>query len=160
MNIKEMNFTDMCEPLQIEIRKDIGMRFNGIVTIWNYWIEHCVKYISFTNAGGIIAILTFMNSRSITSLSWCGLALLLFVIGLILVGITIAYMFHRMKNNYDEMITYAEKFYGGNIKWGEFKEKADKASKFNKPALFFGWFSASCFFAGLIIGIISFITYN
>lgn len=160
MSIEEMKFTDMPELLQREVTNHIGMRFNGIVTVWNYWIEHCVKYISFTNAGGIIAILTFMNSRNITFVSWAGLALSFFGIGLILVGITIAHMFHRMKNNHDEMITYADEFYVGNIKWGEFKEKTGKATKFSKPALYFGWFSASSFFLGLIIGIISYITYD
>jgi len=160
MNIEEMKFTDMPEPLRIEVGKGIRMSLNGIIRVWNYWIEHCVKYISFTNAGGIITILTFMNSRNIPSVSWPGLALLLFVIGLTSVGITSAYMFGRMRKNHDEMEAYADEFFAGNIKWGKVKERAEKARKFNKPALILGGLSASSFFLGLIIGIISFITYD
>jgi len=159
MNIEEMKVTDMPDSILRGVTEDIGMRFNGIVTVLNYWTEHCVKYISFANAGGIIAILTFMNLKNIKSLLLPGLALVLFVIGLVLVGFLIAHMFYRMKTNRDKMITYADKFYEGNIKWGEFKEIADKAKKFSRPALILGWSSASCFYLGIIIGIISFIKY-
>ena len=160
MDIKEVKFTDTPKPFRRAVREHVGMRLDEIVRVWNYWTEHCVKYISFTNAGGIIAVLTFMNSRNITFVSLAGLALSLFGTGLILVGITIAYMFHRIKNNYDDMKMCADKFFTGNINWGEFIEKTDKATKFNKPALILGWLSAISFFAGLIIGIISFITYD
>ncbi len=101
-----------------------------------------------------------MNSRKITSVSWPGLALLFFVSGLILVGATIAYMYHRMKDNFDEMIAYRDEFFAGNIKWGKVREIVEKARQFNKPALILGWLSALSFFTGLIIGIISFITYD
>ena len=160
MKIEEMKFTDMPEPLQIGSSQNIGMRFKDIIGVWNYWIEHCIKYISFTNAGGIIAILTFMNSRNIKAVSWSGLALLLFVIGLILVGFIIASMFKHMRNSHGKMKIYAEKFYTGNIKWGEFIKEADKLTETNETAIWLGWISAWCFFIGLIIGIFSYISYD
>jgi len=161
MEIDKMKFTDdIPEPLRVDMSKYIGQRFTEIIQVWNYWLEHCVKYISFTNAGGIIAMLTFMNSRNIRAFSWPGLALLLFAIGLILVGITVAYMFHRMKKAHDQTEKDASEFYSGKITWGQFIEKVDKFKKFNIIALWLGWGAGVCFFVGLVIGIISFITYD
>jgi amino acid transporter len=160
MKIEEMKFTDMPDSLQVGSNQDIGRRFNGIIGIWNYWIEHCVKYISFTNAGGIIAVLTFMNSKNIRAVSWSGLALSLFVIGLILVGILIARMFGFMKKNHDNIKTYTREFYKGEITWGEFITKADKLTETKMAAVWLGWASACCFFVGLIIGIISYVTFD
>ena len=160
MTIEEMRFTDMPEALKNGINQDIQIRFKGIIGVWNYWLEHCIKYISFTNAGGIIATLTFMNSRNIRAVSWAGLALLFFVIGLIAVGIIIGNMFNYAKTNYDKMKLYSNDFYMGNIKWGELIKKADQLTETNKAAIFSGWFAACCFFVGLIIGILSYVSHG
>jgi len=155
-----MKFQEMPDQLKPGIVESINKLSRDIAQVWDYWLEHCVKYVSFTNAGGIIAMLTFMNSRNIRAISWSGLALLLFIIGLILVGIIILYMFLRFKVFYENTVKDINEFYSGNIQLGQLNKKVEQRKKFHKLALWLGFGTAGCFFFGLVIGIISFITYD
>lgn len=150
----------MPAPLQNEIIQIIRTQSDGIVRVWNCWIERSVKYITFTNAGGIIAMLTFMNSRNIRAISWSGLALCFFVFGLVLVGFIIGGMFKYTKDNHTKTRSYTKDFYTGTITWGYFIDKINKLTETNKSALWLGWFSGCCFFIGLIIGILSYVSYD
>lgn len=160
MKIDEMKFHEMPEELIAYANSQIGLLFTQITKVWDYWLEHCVKFVSFTNAGGIIAMLTFMNSRNIGFLSRAGLALSLFAVGLILVGIFILYMFLRFKLIYEKTEQDIDGFYSSKIQWGQFAKNVKERKKFHKLALWLGLGSATCFFIGLVIGIISFITYD
>jgi hypothetical protein len=160
MGIEAMRFADIPESLKFGISQNIQIRFNGLISVWNYWLEHSIKYISFTNAGGIVATLTFINSRHVPAVSWAGLALLFFVIGLLTVGIIIGNMFNYAKINCYNIQIYFNEFYKNSITWGEFLTKADELTKANRAAIISGWIAAFCFFIGLIVGIITYLSYG
>ena len=128
-----MKFLEIPEQLKPGIVENINKLSRDVIQVWNYWLEHCVKFVSFTNAGGIIAMLTFMNSRNIRFLSRAGLALSLFAVGLILTGIFILYMFLRFKLIYEKTEQDVDDFYSSKIKWGQFAKKVKERKKFHKP---------------------------
>jgi len=165
-----MNFSNNIIQDQIAyIKTYIEIRTNQIIQTWNYWLEHCVKYILFVNAGGIITILSFMRALNyVRAISLPGLALGFYIVGLFLVGVIFLYMFFRFKKDYDEFTVDTESLKTDLIKnpkvaeerWQQFLAKDEPRKKFRKTALYLGLSSASCFFIGTIIGIISFFIYH
>ena len=129
MNINKMNFYEMPEELLAYANSQIELLFSQITKVWDYWLEHCIKFVSFTNAGAIIAMLTFMNSRNIGFLSRAGLALSLFAIGLILVGIFLLYMFLCFKMIYEKTEQDVNDFHSTKINWGQLSKKVKQGSK-------------------------------
>jgi hypothetical protein len=154
-----MKFSQVPEPIKSQTEEYIKRRFNEIVSIWNYWLEHCVKFISFMNAGGVIAILTFMGiTKKIEIISLPGLALGLFVLGIFLDGILFSTMFNRMKNQYQNMNLEVADLFADKLDREDFLAKDQKRLELSKSAFFLGWGAAICFYIGVIIGLFSFFT--
>jgi len=123
----------------------------------NYWSDRCYNYLLFVNAGGIIAILTFMSTFddiSTISIASALLSLVCFIIGLVLVGLLSKYLFYFFKDRWqalkDDMnqdIEFEEIIKRDNPRLGE--------SRYGeKLALAASWFA----FGGIILGLISFFT--
>jgi hypothetical protein len=137
--------------------KTIFVRFYERYQWMNYWGDHCFKYLLFVNAGGIIAVLTFMGTfddiRPI-SFALAGLSLVCFIAGLVLVGFLSKHLFYffkvrwqALKDDINQGLEYEE-----IIKRDD--PRLEESRYGEKMALTASWLA----FGGIVLGLTSFFT--
>jgi len=122
----------------------------------NYWGDHSFKYLLFVNAGGVIAILTFISTFKVKAISVAGLSLGSFVIGLVLVGLLCKYLYYFFKVKCTELDNDRKRFDTRQLTFEEFlirdAPRLDESRYGEKLALAASWFA----FGGILLGLISF----
>jgi hypothetical protein len=112
------------------------------------------------NAGGIIAVLTFMGILNIVrAVSWAGLSLLSFVIGVILVGLLFSHMYEFFKKNCKGLEEDREDFLSHKISWEDLLAKDAPRLQESKCAERLARISSICILGGIVFGFIGFFTY-
>lgn len=150
---------DIRKRYQLEI---INRRLFERVQFFNYWTEHCVRYLLFVNAGGVIAVLTFMGIFKIDNLiSWAGLALGFFTVGLILVGWLLNHMRSFFEKIWKELLEDREKLSTGEIADPQKVLDIDALRMTeSKYAVMAARISSWCILGGILFGFISFFTHG
>jgi hypothetical protein len=144
-----------------ECSKFISDRFSQIIESIDYWADLCVKYIIYINAGGAIAVLTFMGASSaVRDMIGSKLALLSFVFGLVAAGIVLAVGFYRMAHFQKSLKQDSAKYVSNEIDWEELLDNDAKRLEPSKWACLLGWGAFIFFGLGVIIGLISLFTYK
>lgn len=135
------------------LANQINQRWGQLYELEKGWGDKALKYLLLTNSGGAIATLSFLGA-SPTALSIAGakVALSLFLIGLVLVGATIAKTFHHMSNLLRRWKSDVESYYSGKITW-QYLQDEDKARAVTDIWDYILPYSAFiCFVGGCIVG--------
>ena len=155
--MSEPNKEDIQKRYKIEI---INSWLSERVQYFNYWNDHCVRYLLFVNAGGVIAVLTFMGILGIDKIRFeAVLALGFFTVGLILVGLLLDHMRSFFKKLWQELFADRDKLFTGQI--ADPQEVLDKDMprvKESKYAVIVARISSVCILGGIVFGFISFFT--
>jgi uncharacterized integral membrane protein len=128
-------------------------RWEQLADLQKMWIERVIRYLFIINSGGAVAMLTFMSSHTaIAESPWALSMLLLFVIGVILVGVLQIFNMHFINRLYALWREEVEKFYGDDLNW-EVLISAD-ADRSGEPAIVYvlGYISFGCFITAAVIG--------
>jgi len=134
----------------------INRRWSQLHALEKESAERAIKYLLLTNSGGAVAVLSFMGSSEKARASLCvWFALLLFGIGVILVGIYNAWFYHRVSGLFESWKKDANNFYAGKVNWDFLTEEDDKRSAPSKFGYIIGYSSFIAFIAGCVLGIIS-----
>lgn len=143
---------------QSNLMDSINSRLNERILYFNYWTDHCVKYLLFVNAGGVIAVLGFMNRLKLSSaIFFAVLALVFFTIGLILVGVLLNHMRAFFYNLWLNLKADREKIFSREIADPqEVLDNDNQRATESKFAEKVARISSVCFLCGIIFGFISF----
>jgi len=115
--------------------------------------ERALHYLIMTNAGGAIATLSFLGaSDAALSLSAAKIALLLFIIGVLLVGVSTAKSFHYMSNLFESYIKGVNDYFSDKKSWDELYNEDVERSINDIWSYIFPYASFSCFIFGCISG--------
>jgi uncharacterized membrane protein YuzA (DUF378 family) len=118
------------------------------------------------NAGGVIAILTFMSifKDKIKATSLAGLAsvltLVCFVVGLVLVGLFSKYQYYFFKEKCKALEEDSKKFSAGRLTFAEFIIKDAPRLEESRYGEKYALAAARCALGGIVFGLISFFAYN
>ncbi len=97
----------------------ISSRWGQLSTLVKEWTEKAVKFLTLTNAGGAVAVLSFMGaSDEVRSMFWPRIALFCFALGVICTGIFIANQFHRIETIFLRYKRDSERYLSDKIEWG------------------------------------------
>ncbi len=113
-----MKFTEMPHELRVEAIELVNRRWGQLHKLEEDWGERVFKYLLATNAGGAVALLSFLGTGKAPNIVWAKISLALFIFGLICVGIALARIYHRMERLYDRYRADASMFFKGEIARG------------------------------------------
>ena len=126
----------------------INRRWGQLYELEKEWGERALKYLFLTNAGGAIATLSFLGAaRELTGVG-TKVALFLFVLGLVLAGVSTAKTFHHMSGLLKKYKQGAEDFYADKITWVALAEADKKRAVASWLDYTIPYLSFFCFIAG------------
>lgn len=151
-----MKYTD--EKLSDELRKIrnnyINDRWIQLHALSKESGESAIKYLFTTNAGGAVAVLAYLgaisgNGEPVLSAK---IALVLFFIGLLFVGLYKAYMVRDHEGLFDHYTKLVDEYYEGKIGWGALVKSDETKVGSSLTPYILGYISFAAFFGGCISG--------
>lgn len=137
----------------------INQRWGQLYELEKEWGEKAYKYLLLTNAGGAIATLSFLGAApGAIGMFGAKLALLLFLVGVVLVGAGTAKTYHHMSNLFDRWKTEVDNYYTDKITWEHLQSEDRKRAAPDCWDYAIPYFSFACFIGGCISGAWSLIT--
>jgi hypothetical protein len=130
-------------------------RWSQINTLRNQWIEKALRFLVLTNAGGAVAVLSFIGNSD-EARRMCGprFALSCFAAGIIVAGIFIAVQFHRFDSMFKGYHSDSAKYFSDEIEWDKLRKDDDRRSSPHSidyvwPYIAFALFILGCIAGGL-----------
>lgn len=134
----------------------INQRWGQLHQLEKEWGERAFAYLMVTNAGGAIATLSFLGASDralqLAGVKW---ALVLFVLGIVLVGVNIAKTYHDFSRLYRGWNQDAKVFLEGKITWEHLHERDNARSPDRFWDYVLGYAAFLCFISGSLIGGVS-----
>jgi hypothetical protein len=134
----------------------INVRWGQLSTLVKEWTEKAVQFLTFTNAGGAVAVLSFMGaSNDVRKMIWPRIALCCFAAGVICTGIFIAKQFHRMEKIFARYRRDSERYLSDQIEWDTLSMVDEDRSDASCWDYFWGYAPFILFVLGCVAGGIS-----
>ena len=138
-------------------------RFNFINARWaqlnaltGVWANKAIQFLTLTNAGGAVAVLSFMGaSDDVRAMIWPKIALCSFAGGVVCTGILIAKQFHRVENLYNGYKRDSERYLTDQIEWNTLNTDDENRTAPSFWDYFWGYFPFILFLFGCVAGGIS-----
>ena len=115
-------------------------------------IEAAINYLFLTHAGGAVAILSFLSSSDAKRPTGPLIALALFSVGLILVGVIKAFRVHYFDGRSISWLEGAGLYFKNEIDWSELNRRYAEAAREPRWPYYVGYFSFACLVIGAAIG--------
>lgn len=116
--------------------------------------EGAVRYLMLINAGGAVAVLSFMGAmQKTTPVPGAPAMLGLFIIGIILVGLVHARQLYGVHSIFREWQQGVQSYYADHLTWGELVKQDQQRSRDYGLAAILGWLSFACFIVAVGIGL-------
>lgn len=137
----------------------INQRWGQLYELEKEWGEKAYKYLFFTNAGGAIATLSFLGAApEAISMSGARWALLLFLVGVVLVGVGTATTYHHMAKLFERWKADVEAYYQDRIAWQHLQNEDEKRAVLDFWDYAIPYGSFACFVGGCTAGTFSLLT--
>jgi hypothetical protein len=137
----------------------IRQRWAQLYELEKEWAERALKYLLLTNAGGAIATLSFLGAApGAIGMMGAKIALSLFVLGVVLVGVSTAKTFHHMSSIFETWKTDVESYYADAITWRHLQDEDRKRAVTHWLDYAIPYASFACFIIGCIAGAWSLLT--
>jgi hypothetical protein len=115
--------------------------------------ERAIRYLLLTNSGGAIAVLGFLGgSPAAISLTSAKIALLFFVIGVVLVGVTTAKQYHEAAYLYEAWQSDVDDYYASKINWTNLRSNDDSRIVVGHWDYVLPYSAFVCFILGSLVG--------
>jgi len=149
-------FSQQDPALRESLNTYVNQRWRQLYELEKEWGERALKYLMLTNSGGAIATLSFLGASSQTiNLLGAKISLFLFVLGVFLVGVSTAKIFHNMSHLFKLWKEDVENYQSDEITWEQLQEQ-DKNRVVNSFLDFaIPYASFGCFIGGSISGALS-----
>jgi hypothetical protein len=134
----------------------VTARWSQINTLRNQWIEKALRFLVLTNAGGAVAVLSFIGNSD-EARQMCGprIALGCFAAGIIIAGIFIAVQFNRFDSMYKGYNSDSAKYFSDKIEWDQLRKDDDDRSRPHSIDYVWPYMSFGLFILGCIAGWLS-----
>lgn len=155
--MSNLKLSETPEPVRAARLKYIDSRAEQLLRLMEDSELRVLRYLTLTNAGGAVATLSFLGaSESVRALAAPKVSLGLFLLGLILVGILIAFAWHHIEGLSKSWRINGSKYMGDEIIWGALLEDDDnRAGQARGLYIVLGYGSFACFIVGVIVGVIA-----
>ena len=147
-----VNHSQLETDVQRQYIDHINQRSWQLYHLEKEWSDKAVNFLFLTNSGGAIAMLSFIGTKQqVNDLVVWGLGIML--MGLILVDILIACVYHQMTSLFNAWRRDVNEYFLDKISWEKLQEDDNRRS--NDPIfnLCLGYSSLSCFIFGIALGI-------
>lgn len=134
------------------LNDQINRRWGQLYELEKEWGERALKYLFLTNSGGAIATLSFLGAAKELTGIGTKVALFLFVLGLVFVGIATAKTFHHMSAVLKHYKQGVEDFYTDKITWVALAEADKKRAVASWLDYAIPYLSFLCFIVGSSVG--------
>ena len=102
----------------------MSQRWTQINTLRNDFIEKAIRFLFLTNAGGAVAVLSFIgNSDEARRMGGPLFALVCFALGIVFIGIYLAIQYHRFDSLLRGYYSDVRKYYADQMEWLELRKK-------------------------------------
>jgi cell division protein FtsL len=150
------NFSKLDSSIRNNFVSHINQRWRQLYELEKEWGEKALRYILFINSGGAIATLSFLGaSEKAFNLSGAKIALLLFVVGIVFVGISTAKTYHHMSGLFKAYKQDVYQYFNDKITWEHLNDEDSKRAKENRWDYVFPYASFACFIGGCITGAVA-----
>ena len=147
------NFSKLDQSVRDRLIGHIDRRWKQLYELEKEWGERALKYLFLTNSGGSIATLSFLGAYDkALNLNGTKLALFLFLLGVILAGVSTAKVYHNMSRLLREYKIGVENFYNDKVSWDYLIEEDKKRSKAGFLDHAIPYASFACFIIGCLLG--------
>jgi len=146
-----MKFSEMKDHYRNSCVSYIEQRWEQLNGLEKEWGERSLKYLMLTNSGGAIAVLSFIGASKASGLS-VKVSLILFVIGVILVGISTAKQFFYMSGLLKGWKKDVQRFYNDEVDWNDLLNQDEERVKVKWVVYAIPFASFACFIIGSIAG--------
>lgn len=137
----------------------ISQRWAQLYELEKEWGERALKYLLLTNSGGAIATLSFLGAApSAIGMTGAKIALSLFVLGVVLVGVATAKTFHHMSSIFEKWKADVENYYADSITWAHLQNEDRKRAVTDWWDYAIPYASFGCFIIGCVAGAWSLLT--
>jgi len=141
-------------PLEIQRQyiDQINQRWSQLYHLEKEWTDKAINFLFLTNSGGAIAMLGFIGTKQQVSF-WVVLGLGIMLLGLILVGVLVARVYHQMSSLFNLWRKDVKEYFMDRISWEKLNEDDSLRSEDSVLNLCLGYGSLSCFIIGIALGI-------
>ncbi len=149
-------FSELDASIRNNFVSHIDQRWRQLYELKKEWGEKALKYLFLTNSGGTIAILSFLSATDKSeNLGALKVSLFSFALGVFLVGVSTAMIYHNMswlQKHYSEGV---KQFFNDKITWEYLREEDERRSKKKSWNYVAPYASFICFSIGIIAGAIA-----
>ena len=130
----------------------INKRWSQLYHLSKEYGDKSISYLMLTNGSGAVANLSFIGALKKTSLlgAW---SLSLYFLGIILVGVLIAFNYHRKNFLFDAWKRDVNLFYENSLNWNQLNANDENRSQDSIWPIWVAYGSWACFIFGSILGI-------
>lgn len=116
--------------------------------------ENAIKYLFTINAGGAVAVLTYLGAIASNHTEKLPLkySLAFFFVGLVLVGLYKALLVHIYTNTFKMFQNSLKSYFKQQREWDDFYQEIESHVKQNNMPYILGYSSFACFFLGSVFG--------
>ena len=150
-------------PFSQELDHVRQYRFNFISARWaqlnqltKEWSDKAISYLMLTNAGGAVAVLSFMGgSEKVREMAGPRIALACFAVGVICIGILVAKQLHRFERIFKGYVKDSTRYLADQIEWDTLT--TDDNARANPSVMDYAWGYVAfiLFIGGCVAGAIS-----
>lgn len=114
-----------------------------------------VGYLFVLNAGGLAAGVAFVAAKQPAAQCGALAAIILFSVGLGATMLRAAFDYYGCERYMTRLMAQVKAFYSNQMPMESFLSERDNPGTPQWPFHLLGWFSAACFFVGLIVGVVA-----
>jgi hypothetical protein len=133
----------------------INRRWSQLNALTKDWGDKAISYLMLTNAGGAVAVLSFMASDKVRKMVGPRIALCCFALGVIFTGILVAKQLHRFEGLYKGYKKDSQQYLAGQMEWATVVSEDDKRVQASFWDYGLGYVAFILFIGGCMAGGIS-----
>jgi hypothetical protein len=136
----------------------IATRWGQLSELSTSWGDEAIKYLLFVNAAAMAGTLSFIGAMvHLRPAAWPKIALLLFVVGVVLIGFYHAFRYQRTEWLFGRWREDVDQYKADAMEWNDLLDR-DKPrwDQCTWPLMVLPYASFGCFLAGLLIAILNF----
>lgn len=153
-----MKRSETPDSLQTARQQYIQARWTQLSDLSINWGDEAIKFLLFVNAGAMAGSLSFIGAMAhIRHAAWPKIALMLFVAGVVLVGVYHALRYHRTERLFRYWRRDTEEYNSDKLEWNDLLDRDEaRSNKLTWPLVFLAYASFGCFLTGLLIAGLNF----
>jgi hypothetical protein len=156
MNKQDFNDVKDHEELLRQRNNSVSKRCQELAEFYLKHSDETIKYLLYVNAGGVATSIGFMGaSESARKLVCLRIALCLFALGVVLVGVLRVLLLHKVRFLLNNWRKDSEKYWARQIEYAQITANDYKRAESDLYAFVAGYASGASFVLGLILGGVS-----